>query len=94
MNFGYWTMNNPAIGQENLVQAIRELQVYYRENTGKRMMLTMAPETVYLVGGLSQWQVNNSNGGAMLPIIQEMKDEIDLLHCQFYNAYESVAIDN
>ena len=35
MNFGYWTMNNPAIGQENLVQAIRELQVYYRENTGK-----------------------------------------------------------
>ena len=30
----------------------------------------------------------------MLPIIQEMKDEIDLLHCQFYNAYESVAIDN
>lgn len=93
MNFGYWTMNNPAVGQENLVQAIRELQVYYRENTGKRMMLTMAPETVYLVGGLSQWQVNNSNGGAMLPVIQEMKDEIDLLHCQFYNAYESIAID-
>ena len=93
MDFGYWTMNAPAKGQVYLVQAMRELQTYFQENTNKRMMLTMAPETVYLVGALSQWQLNNTNGGAMLPIIDEMLDEIDLLHPQFYNATESVAID-
>ncbi len=93
MDFGYWTMDAPANGQVFLVQAMRELQTYYQENTSKRMLLTMAPETVYLVGGLSQWQLDNTNGGAMLPIIDEMLDEIDLLHPQFYNATESIAID-
>ncbi len=88
-----WTMTNLTTAQQNLVDAIRSIKSTYEAQSGKTMLLTMAPETVYLVGALSSYQLNNSNGGIFLPIIQELKDEIDLLHPQFYNAYESIAID-
>jgi len=94
MNFGNsWTIENPSASQQYLIDAIRDIQANYLTEKGKRMLLTMAPESVYLVGGLSTWQMNNVNGGAMLPIIEALNEEIDLLHVQFYNAGESVAID-
>ena len=72
-----WTMDEPSIGQQFLIDAIREIKADYFLKTEKRMLLTMAPENIYLVGALSKWQMNNSNGGAMLPIIAELEDEID-----------------
>jgi len=87
MAFGSsWTMNDPAPAQTNLIEAIKTLMIDYKNATGKKMLLTMAPETVYLMGALSSYQINNLNGGAMLPIIEQLEDDIDLLHCQYYNA--------
>ncbi len=87
MAFGSsWTINDPAPAQIHLIEAIKILMSDYKNATGKKMLLTMAPETIYLMGALSSYQINNYNGGAMLPIIQRLKDDIDLLHCQYYNA--------
>ncbi len=92
-NFGAWTMASLSDEQDYLVEAIRELMAYYQAEKGQKLLLTMAPESIYLVGALSNTQLNSYNGGAMLPIIGELEDEIDLLHVQYYNANESIAID-
>jgi chitinase len=87
MAFGSsWTMDDPAPAQINLIDAIKTLMSDYKNATGKKMLLTMAPETIYLMGAMSSYQMDTYNGGAMLPIIENLKDEIDLLHCQYYNA--------
>ena len=86
LNFGAWTMSAPAVGQTNMVTAVQSIMSSYQTQTGKKMILTMAPECVYVHGGLSTWQINNANGGAYLPIINGLRNELDLLHCQLYNA--------
>lgn len=95
LDFGSnWTMSSPADGQEYLIDAIRAIQANYLKEKGKRMLLTMAPENIYVAGGFNTWWVSNLNGGAMLPIIEELRDEIDLLHTQFYNVYsQSYGLD-
>ena len=95
LNFGKdWTMSNPSNEQVYLVDAIRAIQANYLAEKGKRMLLTMAPENIYVAGGLSPYWVSNLNGGAMLPIIEELRDDIDLLHTQFYNVYsQSYGLD-
>ncbi|MFN3404188.1 MAG: PKD domain-containing protein, partial [Cytophagaceae bacterium] len=87
MSFGStWTMTSPAIGQTLMVNAIKSVMQTYQTRHGKKMILTMAPEVVYLMGGLSTWQVDNANGGAFLPILDGLRNELDLLHMQLYNA--------
>jgi chitinase len=83
---GAWTMSAPSQTQLNIISSIRTLMKDYRTRTGKKMALTMAPENVYLQGGLSAWQAGNVNGGAYLPIIDALRDSIDVLHPQYYNA--------
>jgi len=83
---GAWTMSAPSQIQQNITQAIQTIMHDYRARTGKKMLLTMAPENVYIQGGLSAWQSSNINGGAYLPIIDALRDSIDLLHPQYYNA--------
>lgn len=86
LNFGAWTMDSPAQGQLNIIEAVNQIKTNYFTQTGKRLLLTMAPETVYLQGGLSDWQINNINGGAYLPIVNALIDDLDLLCPQYYNA--------
>lgn len=86
LQVGAWTMSSPSPVQTNIIASIKTLMKDYRTRTGKKMLLTMAPENVYLQGGLSTWQVNNVNGGAYLPIVDALRDSIDLLHPQYYNA--------
>lgn len=86
MGFGAWTMTSPAVGQTNMVTAIQSIMATYLATNGKKMILTMAPEVIYLMGGLSTWQVTNVNGGAFLPILDGLRNELDLLHMQLYNA--------
>lgn len=88
-NFADWTVNSPAPGQTRLIEAVEEIMEYYSTQTGRHFLLTMAPETVYIVGGLSDYQASNLNGGAMIPIMVALMDSLDLLHPQFYNANES-----
>ncbi len=86
LDFGDWTMNNPAHKQLNIITAVKQIKADYFTQTGKRMLLTMAPETVYLQGALSEWQVNNINGGAYLPILNGLMDDLDVIFPQYYNA--------
>ena len=87
MNFGStWTMTSMSTAQLNLVTAVNEIMASYKKQINKKLLLTMAPETIYLMGALSDYQINNLNGGAMLPIIQALGSQLDLLHCQYYNA--------
>ena len=87
MAFGStWTISAPDIKQTYMVNAIKSIMATYLSTNGKKMILTMAPEVVYLMGGLSPWQVANVNGGAFLPILDGLRTELDLLHMQLYNA--------
>lgn len=81
-----WTISSPAAGQTNMVNAVKSIMENYQTVTGKKMILTAAPEVVYLMGGLSTWQVQNIHGGAFLPILDGLRNELDLLHMQLYNA--------
>jgi chitinase len=86
MDFGNWTIANPAPGQTRIVEAVRSVMGAYRRRTGRKLLLTMAPELVYIQGALSRWQTDNLNGGAWIPVLEALRDSIDLLMPQFYNA--------
>ena len=87
MAFGStWTMSAPAAAQTHMINAVKSIMSNYQTQTSKKMLLTAAPEAVYLLGALSSWQIVNANGGAFLPILDGLRTEIDCLHMQLYNA--------
>ena len=86
MDFGGWTLAAPAPGQVRIVEAVRKVMSAYRRRTGRKLLLTMAPELVYIQGALSRWQSDNLNGGAWIPVLEGLRDSVDLLMPQFYNA--------
>ncbi|MCV9928901.1 T9SS-translocated chitinase ChiA [Flavobacterium sp. LS1R49] len=63
---------------KNVVDAFKELKAYY----GPGFLLTAAPETQYVQGGYSTY---NDTFGSFLPIIQNLRNELDLLAVQLYN---------
>ena len=80
-------INNPTdVHITNLIAGIKEIMAWYQIQYSKKMILTMAPETAYVNGGLSSWTVNNSCGGHYLAIIEQLRDELDLLMVQLYNS--------
>mgnify|MGYP001347902803 CR=1 FL=1 len=80
-------INNPTdIHITNLIDGIKDIMEWYQNKYGKKMILTMAPETAYVNGGLSSWAVNNICGGHYLAIIEQLRDELDLLMVQLYNS--------
>ena len=80
-----WTMTAPVAAQQNLIDAIKDIMTAYKSRTGKKLLLTMAPETYYVHGGMAPNQIANT-GGAYLPIIEALRNDLDMLHCQLYNA--------
>ncbi|TDW49073.1 GH18 family chitinase [Flavobacterium sp. 270] len=63
---------------KNIVDACKELKAYY----GTGFLLTAAPETQYVQGGYSTY---TDTFGSFLPIIQNLRNELDLLAVQLYN---------
>jgi chitinase len=63
---------------KNVVDAFKELKAYY----GPGFLLTAAPETQYVQGGYSTY---TDTFGSFLPIIQNLRSELDLLAVQLYN---------
>jgi GH18 family chitinase len=63
---------------KNIVDACKELKAYY----GSGFLLTAAPETQYVQGGYSSY---SDTYGSFLPIIQNLRNELDLLAVQLYN---------
>jgi chitinase len=90
---GTWTMASPVAQQQYLIDGIKQIMADYKTRTGKKLLLTMAPETYYVQGGLSSGQISGAGGAGYLPIIEALKNEIDMLHCQLYNGSSNVAID-
>ena len=74
----------------NLIDAIKQIMTNYRTSNNKKLMLTMAPETAYVQGGQSGF---GSIWGGYLPIIDALKDSIDILQVQLYNSGTMLGID-
>lgn len=74
----------------NLISAIQQIMNNFRTQYGKKMILTMAPETAYVQGGMSGF---GNIWGAYLPVIQGLKDSLDILHVQLYNSGTMYGID-
>ena len=81
MNSG--TIANPEKHIQLIIDGIREIRDWYSQTYGKKMLLTMAPETHYVQGGLSQYA---TCAGGYLPIIEALRKDIDLLMVQLYNS--------
>lgn len=72
------------------ISAMQEVMVDYRQATGNKMFLTMAPETAYVQGGQSSF---GGIWGAYLPIIDALRDSLDVLYVQLYNSGSMYGID-
>lgn len=74
----------------NLIDAIKQIMSNYYTTHGKRLMLTMAPETAFVQGGMSAF---GGIWGAYLPAIHALRDSIEILHVQLYNSGSMYGID-
>lgn len=94
LKFNSINIPNPGdIRQQYMIDAIKEIMANYRTTHNKKLLLTMAPETVYVQGGLSDWAVTNAHGGAYLPMIEALSDSIDMLNVQLYNSGSMFGLD-
>ncbi|MGF1685394.1 Ig-like domain-containing protein [Photobacterium japonica] len=64
--------------QARLPKALKQIEA----NMGGDMYLTMAPEHPYVQGGMIAY---SGIWGAYIPLIDELRDTLDLLHVQLYN---------
>jgi chitinase len=72
---------NPA--QKLLIAAIVEVMQGYHAHYGKKMLLTMTPETAYVQGGQSKF---GQIWGAYLPLLNALRDSLDMVQVQLYNS--------
>ena len=77
-----------------MVEGIQEIMANYYSKHGKKLLLTMAPETHFVQGGMSENLVINDHGGAYLPMIEALKDSIDMLNVQLYNSGAMPGLDS
>ena len=64
--------------QARLPGAVKQIQT----NIGRSMYLSMAPEHPYVQGGMIAY---SGIWGAYIPVIDALRDDLDLLHVQLYN---------
>ena len=84
-------VQNPGdVRHQYLIQAIALIMKNHFEEHGEKLLLTMAPETAYVQGGLSN---ASSKRGAYLPIIEAFKESIDMLNVQLYNSGSQFGLD-
>ena len=74
----------------NLIEAIKQIMGNYYTANNKRLLLTIAPETAFVQGGMSAY---GGIWGAYLPIIHALRDSIEILHVQLYNSGSMYGID-
>ncbi|MBK9074724.1 MAG: T9SS type A sorting domain-containing protein [Flavobacteriales bacterium] len=73
-----------------LIHAVKEVMAQYHALTGEKLFLTMAPETAYVQGGQSAF---GGIWGAYLPIVDALRDSLDILQVQLYNSGSMYGID-
>ncbi|MFM7024108.1 MAG: glycosyl hydrolase family 18 protein [Flavobacteriales bacterium] len=88
------TISNPEAHISRLITGIQQILDWYKTTYSKKMILTMVPEVAYTVGGLSDY-MSTTYGVAYLPIIEALRNDIDLVMVQLYNASGgSYGLDN
>lgn len=86
------TIANPTNqAQINLIDAVKQIMQTYHTTHNKKMILTMAPETAYVQGGMSAY---GGIWGGYLPIIDALRDSLDVLQVQLYNSGSMMGVDN
>jgi chitinase len=85
------TISNPTDAPIiNLIYAVKQVMSAFYTQNGHRMILTMAPETAFVQGGMSSY---GGIWGAYLPVIQALRDSLEILHVQLYNSGSMYGID-
>lgn len=79
-----------SLAQQHLIEAIKTIMSSYRQSFQRKMILTFAPETAYVQGGMSGY---GSIWGGYLPIVDALRDSLDLIHVQLYNSGTMYGID-
>jgi len=74
----------------NLISGVEEIMADYYMTHNKKLLLTMAPETAYVQGGQSSF---GGFWGSYLPLIDALRDSIDLMMVQLYNSGTMFGID-
>lgn len=74
----------------NLIYAIKEIMANYYSQNNHRLILTMAPESAFVQGGQSAY---GGIWGAYLPVIDALRDSLEILHVQLYNSGSMFGID-
>jgi chitinase len=78
------TISSPANAKIiNLIFAIKQIMQNYYLTHNKKLMLTLAPETAFVQGGMSAF---GGIWGAYLPVIHALRDSLEMLHVQLYNS--------
>lgn len=85
------TIANPVDAHViNLIDAIKQIMSDFYSAHNKRLLLTMAPETAFVHGGQSAY---GGIWGAYLPVINALRDSIEILQVQLYNSGSMFGID-
>ena len=79
------TISSPSSHVTNVITAIQQLLSWYQTTYGKKMILTLVPEVAYTLGGLSTYMAP-TYGVPYLAIIEALRNDIDLVMVQLYNA--------
>jgi len=74
----------------HLIDAIKQIMLDYYTTNNRRLILTMAPETAFVQGGQSAY---GGIWGAYLPLINALRDSIEILHVQLYNSGSMYGLD-
>lgn len=73
-----------------LIDAVDAIMTQYYAQHNRKLFLTMAPETAFVQGGISAF---GGIWGAYLPIIDALRDSLDILQVQLYNSGTMYGID-
>lgn len=73
-----------------LIAAVDDIATQFEALNGHPLMLTMAPETAFVQGGQGAF---GGIWGAYLPIIDALRDRLDILQVQLYNSGSMYGID-
>jgi len=74
----------------NLIGGLKQVMQDYRASHNKKMLLTMAPETADVQGGMSAY---GGIWGSQLPVINALRDSLDILQVQLYNTGSMYGVD-
>ena len=74
----------------NMIAAIQQLMANYQTTYNKKMFLSSAPETAFVQGAQGNW---GGIWGAYLPLLDALRNDLDLLHAQLYNSGSMFGLD-